>query len=128
MIAHEEPTMLTNLDLNPVTATPRATAMVQRLVLRHGPLAIFQSGGCCDGSLPLCLRADQLPPGPNDVQLGDVAGVPFYIDVEQYQRWGEPEFLLDVAGGAPEGFSLGTPDAHFVSRSASGFACQARAA
>ena len=44
--------------------------------------------------------------------LGEVATVPFYIDGEQYQRWDEPEFLLDVARGAPEGFSLGLPDAH----------------
>ena len=108
-----------------ITATPRATAMLRRLVLRHGPLAVFQSGGCCDGSLPLCLLADDLAPGPGDVLLGDVAGVPFYIDAEQFERWGEPEFLLDVVGGAPEGFSLGLPDAHFVTRSP---VCQARAA
>jgi uncharacterized protein len=110
------------------TATPRATAMVKRLVRRHGPLAIHQSGGCCDGSLPLCLLADELGQGPNDVRLGEVERVPFYIDAEQYQRWGEPEFLLDVASGAPEGFSLGLPDAHFVTLSLSGEACQLRAA
>jgi len=112
----------------PLRATPRATAMVKRLVREHGPLAIYQSGGCCDGSLPLCLLADELGQGPNDVQLGEVDGVPFYIDAEQYQRWGEPEFLLDVVSGAPEGFSLGLPDAHFVTVSASGEACRLRAA
>ena len=112
----------------PFTATPRAAAMVKQLVSQHGPVAIFQSGGCCDGSLPLCLLADQLPPGPNDVQLGEVEGIPFYIDAEQNQRWGEPEFLLDVASGAPEGFSLGTRDTHFVTLSLSGEACQLKAA
>jgi uncharacterized protein (DUF779 family) len=112
----------------PFTATPRATAMIQRLVREHGPLEIHQSGGCCDGSLPLCLLADELGPGPNDVQLGEVEGVPFYIDAEQYQRWVEPEFLLDVTSGAPEGFSLGLPDAHFVTLSLSGEACQLKAA
>ena len=112
----------------PISATPRATAMVKRLVRDHGPLAIYQSGGCCDGSLPLCLLADELGQGPNDVLLGHVAGVPFYIDAEQHERWGEPEFLLDVAGGAPEGFSLGQPDAHFVTLSLSGQACKLRAA
>ena len=111
----------------PISATPRATAMVKSLVREHGPLAIYQSGGCCDGSLPLCLLADELGQGPNDVLLGHVAGVPFYIDAEQYDRWGEPEFLLDVAGGAPEGFSLGRPDAHFVTISLSGQACKLRA-
>ena len=112
----------------PFSATPRATAMVKRLVREHGPLAIYQSGGCCDGSLPLCLLGDELGQGPNDVLLGHVAAVPFYIDAEQYERWGEPEFLLDVASGAPEGFSLGLPDAHFVTLSLSGEPCKLRAA
>jgi uncharacterized protein (DUF779 family) len=108
-----------------ISASPRAAAMLRRLVLAHGPVAIFQSGGCCDGSLPLCLLADDLAPGPGDLLLGEVAGVPFYIDGEQFHRWGEPEFLLDVAAGAPEGFSLGLADAHFVTRSR---LCPARAA
>ena len=112
----------------PFTATPRATAMVKQLVRQHGPLAIYQSGGCCDGSLPLCLLADELGQGPNDVRLGEVEDVPFYIDAEQNQRWGEPEFLLDIASGAPEGFSLGTRDAHFVTLSLSGEACKLKAA
>src|SRR6516225_7043395 len=110
----------------PISATPRATAIVTHLVRAHGPLAIYQSGGCCDGSLPLCLLADELGQGPNDVLLGHVAGVPFYIDAEQFRRWGEPEFLLDVATGAPEGFSLGLPDTHFVTLSLSGGACKLR--
>ncbi len=115
-------------ELVSLTATPRAAAMLSRLARKHGPLAMFQSGGCCDGSLPLCLLASEMAPSPNDVLLGHVAGVPFYIDGEQYERWGEPEFLLDVASGAPEGFSLGETDAHFVSAPGSGWACQAAAA
>jgi uncharacterized protein (DUF779 family) len=111
-----------------VTATPRATAMLRRLARKNGPLVIFQSGGCCDGSLPLCLLANEMLQSPNDLLLGDVADTPFYIDAEQYERWGEPEFLLDVAGGAPEGFSLGEPDGHFVSGPRSGWACTAVAA
>ena len=112
----------------PISATPRASAMVKRIVSEHGPVAIYQSGGCCDGSLPLCLLADELGPGPNDLLLGDIEGAPFYIDAEQYQRWCEPEFLLDVVSGAPEGFSLGLRDAHFVTLSLSGEACELRAA
>jgi len=108
-----------------ISGTPRAIDALRRLVLKHGPLAVFQSGGCCDGSLPLCLLADDLAPGPGDVLLGEVAGVPFYIDGEQFERWGEPMFELDVVSGAPEGFSLGLPDAHFVTRTPF---CQARAA
>ena len=117
--------MLSNEETSSISATPQATAMLRRLVLTHGQLALFQSGGCCDGSLPLCLLADDLAPGPGDLLLGEVAGVPFYIDAEQFHRWGEPEFLLDVVSGAPEGFSLGLPDAHFVTRSPF---CQTKAA
>ena len=115
-------------DHTPFTASAQATAMVRQIVREHGPVAIYQSGGCCDGSLPLCLLADELGQGPNDVQLGEVEGVPFYIDAEQYERWGEPEFLLDVVSGAPEGFSLGLRDAHFVTHSLSGEACRLKAA
>jgi hypothetical protein len=117
--------MLSNDDTVSITATPRATTVLRRLVLTHGSLAIFQSGGCCDGSLPLCLLADDLAPGPGDMLLGEVAGVPFYIDAEQFRRWGDPEFVLDMASGAPEGFSLGLADAHFVTLSP---VCQVRAA
>jgi uncharacterized protein (DUF779 family) len=100
-----------------ITATPEATAALRHLGLTHGPLALFQSGGCCDGSLPLCLLADELTYGPGDLLLGEVTGVPFYMNADQFHRWGDPEFVLDLAPGAPEGFSFGLPDAHFVTRS-----------
>jgi uncharacterized protein len=99
-----------------ITATPRAADMLERLVREHGPLALFQSGGCCDGSTPICVLASELPPGPRDHCLGEVAGVPFFIDADQDRRWHEPDFVLDVASGAPEGFSLGSADAHLVTR------------
>jgi len=109
--------MLSAHQTTAISATPRAARMLRRLALAHGPLALFQSGGCCDGSLPLCLLADDLAPGPGDLLLGYIAEVPFYIDADQFHRWGEPTFVLDVVSGAPEGFSLGLPDAHFVTRS-----------
>jgi uncharacterized protein (DUF779 family) len=77
-----------------VTATRRAVEMVERLTAEHGPLAFFQSGGCCDGSSPICLEAGELPPGSNDILLGEIAGAPFYVDAELYERWGRPPFLL----------------------------------
>jgi uncharacterized protein (DUF779 family) len=100
-----------------LTATPAAIEMVERLTTEHGPLAIFQSGGCCDGSSPICLEDGELPPGVNDLWLGEIAGAPFYVDSEQYERWGRPSFLLDVGPGPAQGFSLSLPDAHFVTRS-----------
>lgn len=78
--------MLSTHEIAAISATPRATGMLRRLVLAHGPLALFQSGGCRDGSLPLCLLADDMAPGPGDLLLGEVAGVPFYIDAEQFDR------------------------------------------
>jgi uncharacterized protein (DUF779 family) len=91
--------------------------MIERLTALHGPLALFQSGGCCDGSSPICLKDGELPPGPGDRLLGEIGGVPFYVDGDQYKRWKEPEFLIDVGPGPAEGFSLSMPDGHLVTRS-----------
>lgn len=99
-----------------LTATPAAQALIERLADAHGPLAIFQSGGCCDGTSPICLPAGELPPAPGDLLLGEIAGAPFYVDREQYERWGRPDFLIDVGAGAAQGFSLSLPDAHLVTR------------
>jgi uncharacterized protein len=101
-----------------VTATPAALEVIQRLGAAQGPLMFFQSGGCCDGSLPICLKDGELPPGPGDELLGTIAGAPFYVDSELYGRWGRPSFLLDVRPGPAEGFSLSPPDEHFVTRPA----------
>jgi uncharacterized protein (DUF779 family) len=100
-----------------VDATPAALEVIERLRAGHGPLAFFQSGGCCDGTSPLCLKDGELPPGPQDLQLGEIGGAPFFIDAEQYERWGRPQFLIDVSPGAAEGFSLEALEGvHFVSR------------
>lgn len=99
-----------------LTASSAAIEMARRLSADHGPLAFFQSGGCCDGSSPICLKDGELPPGANDLLLGEIAGAPFYVDREQYERWGRPPFLIDAGAGPAEGFSLSLPDAHFVTR------------
>jgi uncharacterized protein len=100
-----------------VSATRAALEVITRLEAAHGPLAFFQSGGCCDGTSPICLKDGELPAGPHDVQLGEIGGAPFYIDADQYERWGRPEFVIDVSVGAAEGFSLeGLEGVHFVTR------------
>jgi uncharacterized protein len=100
-----------------VGVTPEALEMIERLWAGHGPLAFFQSGGCCDGTSPLCFKDGELPPGPYDLQLGEIGGAPFYIDAEQYERWGRPRFLIDVSPGPAAGFSLeGLEGVHFISR------------
>ena len=101
-----------------VGATPAALEVIRRLETAHGPLAFFQSGGCCDGSAAICLKDGELPAAVHDLRLGEIGGAPFYIDAEQYERWGRPRFLIDVAPGAAEGFSLeGLEGLHFISRS-----------
>jgi uncharacterized protein (DUF779 family) len=102
-----------------VSATPAALELIQRLQAAHGALVFHQSGGCCDGSSPMCLRMEELPPNRYDVRLGELAGAPFYIDGELYERWGSPSFVIDVAQGSGEGFSLeGAEGVHFLARSA----------
>lgn len=107
----------THLAAQAVFSTPEALEVIHRLELAHGPLMFFQSGGCCEGSSPLCLEDGELPLSPNDLRLGTIGGVPFYIDAELYRRWGRPRFVIDVSPGAAEGFSLeGTEGVHFLTR------------
>ena len=101
-----------------VTVTAPALKAIADLEASHGRLAFFQSGGCCDGSSPICLVDGELPQATGDLLLGHVGGAPFYIDADQYERWGRPEFVLDVSPGAAEGFSLSPRDEHFVARTA----------
>ena len=98
-----------------VSATPEALEVIERLAAEHGPLVFLQSGGCCDGSSPLCLRRGELLIGPNDVLLGEVGPASFYVDRDQFERWGRPRFVIGVSPGAGDTFSLeGRDDLHFV--------------
>ena len=101
-----------------VVATSAALEAIARLRERRGPIMFYQSGGCCDGSLPICLGDGELIIGDNDVLLGYVGGSPFYIDHRQFALWEHTQLILDVREGEPEGFSLpadGTK--HFITRS-----------
>jgi len=98
-----------------VAATPAALEVIHRLSAAQGPLMFFQSCGCCEGTAPMCLKEGELPPGPGDLRLGEIAGMPFYVDSDQYERWGRPHLTVDVSPGAAEGFSLeGLVGVHFV--------------
>ncbi len=100
-----------------VAATRAALEVISHLEAAHGPLLFFQSGGCCDGSSPMCLKEGELIITQNDLRLGVIGGVPFFIDAEQYERWGRPEFVIDVSPGAGDSFSLeGAEGVHFVTR------------
>ena len=101
-----------------VVATPAALEAIAQLVSERGPVMFFQSGGCCDGSLPMCFANGEFVIGSHDVRLGDVGGCPFYIDARQFQVWKHTQLILDVGIGEPEGFSLAAgEDRHFIIRS-----------
>lgn len=98
-----------------VVATPAALAAIAQLVAERGPVMFFQSGGCCDGSLPMCFADGEFVIGSHDVLLGEVGGCPFYIDARQYRVWKHTQLILDVGIGEPEGFSLAAgEDRHFI--------------
>src|ERR1035437_8560166 len=102
-----------------ITATPAARKAITALhAARGGPVMFVQSGGCCAGSTPMCFPFGEFLLGDVDVLLGDIDGSPFYIDKRLYEAWHQDVFLLDVAEGEPEDFSLAAGDnLHFVNLS-----------
>ena len=92
-----------------VTATPAALALIDVLEGEHGPLMFHQSGGCCDGSSPMCYPRGELIVGAGDVLLGEVGGQPFYMSAAQYRLWKRTRLVLDVVAGRGGMFSLEGP-------------------
>ena len=100
-----------------VTAIPAAVALIGRLKARHGPLMFHQSGGCCDGSAPLCFADGEFRVGDADVRLGDVAGCPVFMAAAQYEHWAHTQLIIDAVPGRGGGFSLEVLEGmRFVSR------------
>ena len=89
-----------------VTATPAALELITALRDRHGPLMFFQSGGCCDGSTPMCYPAGEFNISDTDVRLGELDGVPFYMGCEQFAYWEHTQLIIDVVPGNGGMFSL----------------------
>ena len=90
--------------------TPEAAALVRRLVEQHGPLLFHQSGGCCDGSSPMCFPRDEFRVGEREVYLGEVEGTPFYMGPDQYVYWSHTHLTVDVVPGRGGGFSVEAPE------------------
>lgn len=106
------------MPIEQVTATDEAIRWIERLVAEHGPVMFFQSGGCCDGSAPMCWPAGEFKLGSRDVRLGTIAGAPFYIGGDQYELWKHTKLTIDVVKGRGAGFSLEAPNGvRFVTRS-----------
>ena len=89
-----------------VTATPAALDFIAELTAEHGPLLFHQSGGCCDGSSPMCYPQDDFMLGDHDVRLGEVGGAPVYIGAQQFEVWRHTQLILDVVPGRGGMFSL----------------------
>jgi uncharacterized protein (DUF779 family) len=89
-----------------VVATEAALAMLEQLRQRHGALMFFQSGGCCDGSSPMCYAAGDFSVSDTDVYLGSLDGTPFYMGLEQYEYWEHTQLIIDVVDGNGGMFSL----------------------
>jgi uncharacterized protein (DUF779 family) len=89
-----------------VTATPAALQFIEELRRRHGPLMFFQSGGCCDGSAPMCYPAGEFNLSDTDVYLGKLGDTPFYMGMEQFGYWEHTQLIIDVVAGNGGMFSL----------------------
>jgi uncharacterized protein (DUF779 family) len=99
-----------------ISVTPAAGQAITRLLADRGaPVMFVQSGGCCAGSTPMCFPAGEFLVGDNDILLGEIEGCPFYIDAGLDRAWHQDRFILDVAAGPAEGFSLPAGDnLHFI--------------
>lgn len=101
-----------------VMATEAAAALIRRLVARHGPLMFHQSGGCCDGSAPMCYPRGEFKVGARDVFLGEIEGQPVYIGGAQFELWKHTQLVIDAVPGRGAGFSIESPEGmRFLTRS-----------
>jgi uncharacterized protein (DUF779 family) len=89
-----------------VLRTDAAAALMDKLEAKHGPLMFHQSGGCCDGSSPMCYPRGEFVVGDQDVLLGTLGETPFYISGPQFEYWKHTELTLDVVPGRGGMFSL----------------------
>ncbi|MBI1979985.1 MAG: DUF779 domain-containing protein [Methylocystis sp.] len=89
-----------------VLATPAALELIERLRREHGDLLFHQSGGCCDGSAPMCYPQREFLVGDSDVLLGEIGGAPFYIGAAQFDYWKHTQLIIDVVPGQGGMFSL----------------------
>ncbi len=104
--------------LSRVEATESTIALVEKLTAIHGPLLFHQSGGCCDGSAPMCYPRNEFRIGQYDVYLGEIADCPFYISGPQFEYWQHTYLTIDVVKGRGSGFSVESPEGvRFLTRS-----------
>lgn len=93
-----------------VESTPECEEWIQKLTSLHGDLMFYQSGGCCEGSAPLCMKNGEMRIGDSDVYLGNIGGAPFYISGSQFEKWAHTKLIIDVVEGGGNAFSLESPE------------------
>ena len=98
--------MLDKASLGKVSATPAARAFLAEIIADHGQVLFHQSGGCCDGSSPMCYPQSDFIVGDNDVMLGEIGETPVYISASQYEVWKHTDLIIDVVPGRGGMFSL----------------------
>jgi len=101
-----------------VAVTAEAARVIDTLRAANGDLMFHQSGGCCDGSSPMCYPLGEFRVGARDVYLGEIAGCPFYMGGDQFEYWKHTHLTIDVVPGRGGGFSLEAPlGVRFLTRS-----------
>ena len=101
-----------------VIVTPAAAELIGKLRAEHGQMLFHQSGGCCDGSAPMCFPLGDFMVGSSDVKLGTIAGVPFYMSESQFEYWQHTQLIIDAVPGNGGMFSLERPTGlRFLTRS-----------
>ena len=94
------------MDTRRVIATDQAVDLIEKLKVEHGQLMFHQSGGCCDGSAPMCYLQSEYIVGDNDVKLGEIGGIPFYMNEDQFEKWKHTDLIIDAVNGIGGMFSL----------------------
>ncbi len=89
-----------------VIATDAALALIAQLTGDHGPILFHQSGGCCDGSAPMCFPRGEFLVGGSDIKLGEIGGAPFYMSESQFEYWRHTQLIIDVVPGNGGMFSI----------------------
>jgi uncharacterized protein (DUF779 family) len=110
--------MTTVVMVERVLATDAALQLIKKLRAQYGPLMFHQSGGCCDGSAPMCYRKGEFRVGGNDKYLGEIGDCPVYMDLDQFCYWKHTQLIIDVVPGRGHGFTLEAPEGfRFLTRS-----------
>ena len=92
-----------------VDLTKEASALIATLKEKHGPLMFHQSGGCCDGSQPMCFEKGDFKIGGSDIKIGEIDDCEFFMSKDQYEYWKHTHLTIDVIPGRGSSFSLEIP-------------------